>query len=433
MPAAARARPAPKDYTAVMPKSTADLPGSDPWKIVYLLAFTQIVSWGSLYYAFAVIAHDIERDLGLPTSVVFGAFSWSLLVAGLAATPAGMLIDRYGGRAVMALGSVLAGIGMAGIACSNSPAMYVGAWTVTGIAMAMTLYEAAFATINREFLRGARKGISVLTLFGGLASTVFWPLTLKLNTAFGWRDTLLFYAAIHLLLCMPMHALLAQTRVGKSKTVHRDAGRSEHGQEQEKEPQSRSFTLREALREPVFWKLALAFSANLFIFSALSIHLIPLLQRFGHSAGTTVMVAALIGPMQVAGRIAEMAFAGKVRPQTVGIATFAVLPPALLALVFLGAHPAAVAVFCMLYGMSNGVLTIVRGIVPLALFGKENYGAISGALAGPSLISKAAGPLAAASLVAYDPAPEWLLGILLAVSVLSLACFLSAARAGAVR
>jgi MFS family permease len=414
-----------------MPKSTADLQSSDPWKIVYLLAFTQIVSWGSLYYAFAVIAHDIERDLGLPTSVLFGAFSWSLLVAGLAATPAGMLIDRYGGRAVMAVGSVLAGIGMAGIACSHSAAMYVGAWTVTGIAMAMTLYEAAFATINREFLRGARKGISVLTLFGGLASTVFWPLTLKLNTAFGWRDTLLFYAAIHLLLCMPMHALLAQARKGKRETVHLDAVRPEHGQENE--PHSPSFTLAEALREPVFWKLALAFSANLFIFSALSIHLIPLLQRFGHSAGTTVMVAALIGPMQVAGRIAEMAFAGKVRPQTVGIVTFAVLPPALLALLLLGAHPVAVAVFCMLYGMSNGVLTIVRGIVPLALFGKKNYGAISGALAGPSLISKAAGPLAAASLVAYDPAPEWLLGILLAVSVLSLACFLSAARAGAVR
>ena len=290
--------------------------------------------------------------------------------------------------------------------------------------MAMTLYEAAFATINREFLRGARKGISVLTLFGGLASTVFWPLTLKLNTAFGWRDTLLFYAAIHLLLCMPMHALLAPARErSRQAAAHPDA----------QEREARSFTLREALREPVFWKLALAFSANLFIFSAMSVHLIPLLQRFGHSAGTTVLVAALIGPMQVAGRIAEMAFAGKVRPQTVGIVTFAVLPPALLALLLLGAHPVAVAVFCMLYGMSNGVLTIVRGIVPLALFGKENYGAISGALAGPSLISKAAGPLAAASLVAYDPAPEWLLGILLAVSVLSLACFLSAARAGAVR
>lgn len=403
-----------------MPKPTADMPGKDPWKIVYLLAFTQIVSWGSLYYAFAVVAHDIQRDLGLPTHIVFGAFSWSLLVAGLAATPAGMLIDRVGGRAVMTTGSLLAGLGMAGIACSHSAAMYIGAWTVTGIAMAMTLYEAAFATINREFLRGARKGISVLTLFGGLASTVFWPLTLKLNTAFGWRDTLLFYAAIHLLLCLPMHALLAHAGT-RHPAAHAD-GRD-----------ARSLTLQEALREPVFWKLALAFSANLFIFSALSIHLIPLLQRFGHSAGTAVLVAALIGPMQVAGRIAEMAFSGKVRPQAVGIATFAVLPLALLALLFLGAHPAAVVAFCMLYGMSNGVLTIVRGIVPQALFGRENYGAISGALAGPSLVSKAAGPLAAASLVAHDPAPEWLLGILLAVSILSLACFLSAVRAGAVR
>ncbi|WP_225984426.1 MFS transporter [Noviherbaspirillum aerium] len=412
-----------------MSNPSADMPSKeskDPWKIVYLLAFTQIVSWGSLYYAFAVVANDIQRDLGLSTPVVFGAFSWSLLVAGLAATPAGMLIDRAGGRAVMSIGSLLAGIGMAGIACSNSPAMYIGAWTVTGIAMAMTLYEAAFATINREFLRGARKGISVLTLFGGLASTVFWPLTLKLNTAIGWRDTLLLYAAIHVLLCLPMHAMLAAAGARKQAgAAHADASGDAR--------QARSFTLREALREPVFWKLALAFSANLFIFSALSVHLIPLLQRFGHSAGTAVLVAALIGPMQVAGRIAEMAFASKVKPQAVGIATFAVLPLALLALLFMGTRPLAVAAFCMLYGMSNGVLTIVRGIVPQVLFGRENYGAISGALAGPSLISKAAGPLAAASLVAYDPAPEWLLGILLAVSVLSLGCFLSAVRAGAVR
>lgn len=387
----------------------------DPWKIVYLLAFTQIVSWGSLYYAFAIVAPDIQRETGWRNEIVFGAFSWSLLVAGLASTPAGILIDRIGGRAVMASGSLLAGIGMIGIGSAHSIPLYFAAWTAVGAGMAMVLYEAAFATINREFLGAPRKGISVLTLFGGLASTVFWPLTLKLNGMVGWRDTFLIYGAVHLALCAPLHALLQSRAQRKSPVADRHA--------------ARNYTLHEALRDPVFWKLAIAFSANMFVFSALSVHLIPLLQRFGHSAAMAVLVSTLIGPMQVAGRIGELAFARRVRPQTVGKLTFAILPAGLLALLFLGQHSYAVAAFCMLYGISNGVLTIVRGTVPQTLFGRENYGAISGALAGPSLIAKAAGPLVAAAIVQANPAPDWLLGILLGVSLVSLACFLAAVGA----
>lgn len=390
---------------------------AEPWKIVRLLAFTQIVSWGSLYYAFAIVAPDIQRELGWRTEIVFGAFSWSLLVAGLAATPAGMLIDRYGGRMVMACGSLLSAAGMAGIALAHSVALYFLAWTVVGVAMAMVLYEAAFATINREFLHSPRKGISILTLFGGLASTVFWPLTLQLNGALGWRDTFLVYAAVHLALCTPLHALLgaARTRTSAAGEV--------------KAQVARSHTLHEAVRDPVFWKLAFAFSANMFIFSALSVHLIPLLQRFGHSLATAVLVSTLIGPMQVAGRIGEMAFARHVHPRTVGKLTFAVLPAGLLALLAFGEQQFAVAAFCMLYGASNGVLTIVRGTVPQTLFGRENYGAISGALAGPSLLAKAAGPLAAAALVESNAAPSLLLSVLLLLSLVSLFCFLAAVRA----
>ncbi|HZW13662.1 MAG TPA: MFS transporter [Noviherbaspirillum sp.] len=388
---------------------------AEPWKIVRLLALTQIVSWGSLYYAFAIVAPDIQRELGWRTEIVFGAFSWSLLVAGLASTPAGMLIDRYGGRAVMAGGSVLAGAGMAGIALAHSVVMYFFAWSAVGIAMAMVLYEAAFATINREFLHSPRKGISVLTLFGGLASTVFWPLTLQLNNALGWRDTFLVYGAVHIALCAPLHAMLGRARQ-RAPAASTDA------------QQARSHTLREAIRDPAFWKLAFAFSANMFIFSALSVHLIPLLQRFGHSLSTAVLVSTLIGPMQVAGRVGEMAFARRMHPQTVGKLTFAMLPAALLALLAFGEREYAVVAFCMLYGASNGVLTIVRGTVPETLFGRDNYGAISGALAGPSLLAKAAGPLAAAAFVEADPTPSRLLLMLLAVSVASLLCFFAAVK-----
>jgi hypothetical protein len=386
----------------------------EPWNIVRILAFTQVASWGSLYYAFTILAAGMQRETGWSTGVVFGAYSWSLLVAGLASTPAGMLLDRFGGRHVMGLGSLLAGVGLLWLGNVQSIAHYFAAWTVIGVAMAMVLYEAAFATINREFLQHARKGISVLTLFGGLASTVFWPLTLKLNSMFGWRTTWMIYGAVQLAMCAPLHALLAagerrRLAPGASDTVA-----------------ARDFTLQEALRDPTFWRLAFAFSANMFIFSALSVHLIPLLQRFGHPIGTAVFVATLIGPFQVVGRIGEMTFARNALPQTVGKVVFTTLPVALLALLLFGQHQIAAAGFCMLFGLSNGILTIVRGTVPQALFGRENYGAISGAMAGPALLAKAAGPLAVATFVEVNSSPYWLLAILLLVSAVSLGFYLAA-------
>ncbi|TFW09851.1 MFS transporter [Oxalobacteraceae bacterium OM1] len=388
---------------------------ASPWKIVYLLAVTQVVSWGSLYYAFSIVAHDIRQEFGWSTELVFGAFSLSLLVSGLASTPAGMLLDRFGGRWVMGAGSLLAGGGLLLLATTHEPVQYFAAWILIGVAMALALYDAAFATINREFFADARKGISVLTLFGGLASTVFWPLTLKLNTAVGWRDTFMVFGIVHLALCLPLHLLLPVS--ARRPRAAADAAGA-----------ARDYTLREALRDATFWKLAFAFSANVFIFSALSAHLIPMLQRFGHSAGIAVLAASLIGPMQVAGRLGEMTFARHVAPQNVGKVVFGLLPVALLALTALGEFQLAIAAFCILYGVSNGILTIVRGTIPQTLFGREHYGAISGAMSGPGLIAKAGGPLIAAAFVGAHQTPTLLLGVLFAVSVVSLLCYLAAIR-----
>jgi len=383
-----------------------------PSKTIGILAVTQIVSWGSLYYAFSIVAPDIERDLALAPELVFGAFSWALLVAGLASTPVGILLDRYGGRYVMATGSVLCTLGLVGLSHCTGVVSYYVAWTLIGVAMALTLYEAAFATINRKLEIGSRKAISTLTLFGGFASTVFWPLTAKLHTMLGWRDTYLLYGLIQLLICVPLHLWLG-TDPARSKLRHPVGA-------------PRSHTLAEALRHQAFWMLALAFSANAFIFSAMSVHLIPLLGHLGESAALAVMLATLIGPMQVAGRIGEMTLGRNTPPQTVGKLTFSMLPAALLVLVLFGSQAWAAASFCVLYGLSNGILTIVRGSVPQALFGRENYGAISGAMAGPSLLSKAAGPLAAAAILRYDSGPLILLFALLAMSVASLAFYLRA-------
>lgn len=386
--------------------------------ILGILAVTQVVSWGSIYYAFSVLSLDIQRDLGLSPAVVFGAFSWSLLVAGLLAPAVGVWLDQRGGRAVMGAGSLVGALGLFVLSQATSATMYLVAWTVLGAAMALALYESAFATINREFDSNPRQGISTLTLFAGFASTLFWPLTLKLNGLLGWRDTYLIYAGLQLLLCAPLHAMLAVRPRADAVKLAR-AGHT-----------GKNFTLRESVRHPVFWWLALAFATNSFVFSALSVHLIPLLNRLGHSMETAVVFAALIGPMQVAARIGERMYAQRSRPQSVGLVTFATLPFALATLFFLGERQWAAAAFCLVYGAGNGILTIVRGTVPQAIFGRENYGAISGALAGPSMLLKSVGPVAVAALIGLTQSVALVLAVLFTSSVLSLLAYRRAVRTG---
>ena len=382
-------------------------------RTIGILAFTQIASWGALYYAFAVLAPDIQRELGMGKEAAFAAFSWSLLVAGVAATPVGALVDRHGGRGVMAAGSIVSAIGLAWLSRSTTVASYWGAWTAIGLAMSLTLYEAAFATINRKLDVGAPRGISTLTLFAGFASTIFWPLTLAISSRLGWRDTYLAYAGLQLAACLPLHLWLG--RDAPRPPAPANAPRDSH-------------TLGEAVRHPAFWKLALAFSANVFIFSALAVHLIPLLLSLGHAAGTAVLLAALVGPMQVAGRIGERTLAREAAPQVVGRFVFSTLPGGLLALALVGAEAWGVVLFCMLYGMSNGVLTIIRGTLPRALFGARNYGAITGAMAVPSLLAKAVGPLVGAALLSGAGGPLTLPLVLTGFAVASLLLYLSAIR-----
>ncbi len=383
-----------------------------PRTMLAILAVTQVVSWGSIYYAFAILAAEMQRELGLSAQVVFGGYAWSLLVAGALAAPIGAMLDRLGGRAVMMSGSLIGATGLAMLGLARSAPVYWLAWTVIGVAMALVLYEAAFASIHRQAPLTARRSISILTLFGGFASTLFWPLTLQLNGALGWRDTYLIYAALQLLLCAPLHAMLPSGARPAHDPCH----------------VSTSYTLAQAIGQPVFWRLAAAFAANSFVFSALTVHLIPLLHRSGHALGTAVMFAALIGPMQVAGRLGELAFARHAQPQQVGTFIFSALPLALAALALMGQHAWAAAGFCLLYGLSNGIMTIVRGTLPATLFGSENYGAISGALAGPALLCKAAGPLGVAWIASTYPAPSAVLTTLLLVSIVALACYLAAVR-----
>lgn len=383
------------------------------WKIIAILAVTQIMAWGGMYYAFAVLAPRMVSDMGWPVQWVFGAFSWALVVAGLFSTHAGKLLDRLGGRTVMSTGSLLCGAGLATLGLAHSLTGFFVGWTILGLAMPLTLYEAAFATINRQIECESRRAISTLTLFAGFASSIFWPLTMLVESKLGWRNTYLVYGMLQVLICLPLHLALGAHRTRVVASAEKGA---------------RNFTLAEACRHPAFWKLAAAFATNSFVFSAMSVHLILMFEHLGHSTAYAVAIAALIGPMQVVGRLGEMTLARNLAPQFVGKLAFAALPGATLALVAYGSHQLAVAAFCAVYGLSNGILTIVRGTLPQALFGKENYGAISGALSSPALIARAIAPLAVALFGAGAHATNTVLLVFLGFFTVSAAFFYSAVK-----
>lgn len=379
--------------------------------LIAALSLTQIVHWGSLYYAFAVLMPAMETGLGVSRAVTTGAFSASLLAQAFAAPLAGMGFDRLGTRACMAAGSLLAGAGLFLAARVDGVAGLYGAWMLCGVAAAFTQYEAAFAAIAAVFGTGARRGITVLTFFGGLASTVFWPVSAGLLDWSGWRGALVALAAINALCVLP-HLLF----------LPGPAARQAAG-----EARPEGYTLAAALRTRVFWLFAAALTLNGFLFGAMSTHIVPALaeKRIGAAA---LVLAATIGPMQTAGRVLEFVIGERVSLRTVGVAASAAAP---VSLVFLAMGPDVgwLVPFVVLYGASNGIMTIVRGALPVELFGRARYGSIMGALAAPAALARAAGPVVLG--VAWGMAGGYALPLLgvAAVAVLALVLFVAAMRA----
>jgi len=353
---------------------------ASPWRIVVALGITQIVSWGTLYYAIVLLIDPLSRAVQATPATVVGAFSVALLVAGLLSSPVGSLIDRHGGRAVMTLGSVLCALLLWRLPHVGSVAELYLLWAGLGVAMAATLYDPAFAVLAQVFRERQRKAITMLTLFGGFASTVFWPLTQTLVARFGWQDAVLMLAAINLLVCVPLHALVLPA--GASNPAPRAAKAVNRG------------ALHAVLRDPSFYWLCAAFTGNSLVFSAMSIHLIGVLEGKGLSTAEAAWLGALIGPIQVLGRILEFTFLSRASASRVGILAMWLLPVS-LGLLGIGSGYALLGLFALLYGMGNGVITIVRGAIPVELYGAAHYGAVNGAMATPVLLAKAAGPIAA--------------------------------------
>lgn len=364
-------------------------------RLLVALGITQITAWGSVYYLMSPLMTHLQRDLGLGKDTVVGAFSLALLLSGALSPFVGRSIDRYGGRSIMALGTIGCAAGLMWLSQANGAASLYGAWLLLGASMAATLYDPAFAVLARSFHTDLRCAISVLTLFGGFASTVFWPLTQALIDAYGWRSAVAILGLINVVLCLPLH-LWAQ-RAPPLEAQGRAQAPLAEGPLAAAIATERG-ALQRAMTSPAFYLLCGAFMANALAFSAISVHLLPMLADKGLTPLQAAGIGALFGPMQVLGRAVEMTLASRFRALHVGFVSMTMLPLSLLLFAGLGTSIAPYWAFAFLYGVGNGITTIVRGAIPAEIFGRMSYGAINGAMAAPVLLAKAGGPMVAAAL-----------------------------------
>lgn len=385
------------------------------------LSVTQIASWGALYYAFSVLMKPMQTELGWSRDLLVGGHAVALLAWGLAAYPTGKLIDRYGGRRVMSVGSVLAALAFALLAGVHSVALFYAAWLIAGIAMALTLYEAAFTVLTLAYRERSRWAITVLTLAGGFASTVFWPLTQMLVDAQGWRGAVLTLAAIQIALCLPLHAfaLPGAPQASEAPTIVPTG------------VARKPAAANAWLASPAFWLLVVSFTANSFVTAAVSVHVIALLGERGLVASDAVWLAALIGPMQVGGRLMEFLFGKRLSVSGLGTVTVMLLPASLLALMTAGTSLPVLIGFVLLYGAGVGLYTIVRATTPAEIFGRDNFGALNGALAAPSLVARSAGPIGASLVVTASGGYAGALWMLLVVTLVgAVSYWIAVARRG---
>jgi predicted MFS family arabinose efflux permease len=336
----------------------------------------------------------------------------SLFVGGLASRFIGATIDRLGGHVVMPIGSLLGAAGLTALVGAPGAIAYFAAWMVLGVAMAASLYDPAFATLGRIFGTGARAPITTLTLAGGFASTVSWPATQYLIDMVGWRGTYLIYAGLLAGIAAPLHAL-ALPREGFAKAAR---AASEAGPAQ----QPAAFLPAHGL---TFILVAGGFAAYAFVPSALSAQLLAIFKRFGLSPDTVVAIGMLFGPAQVLARIVELSFGRHLHPLWMARSAVGLLVVAFALLAILPFSAAAAAVFAALYGMANGLLTIARGTVPLALFGAAGYGRLVGRIGGPFLVVQALAPVAV-TYVAERASDATALAVVAGFAAAALVCFL---------
>ena len=406
-------------------EAPAAVVGPNRQLVITVLGLTQILAWGSSYYLPAVLAPAIAADTGWPLAWIVGGLSLGMIAAGFVSPRVGRTIERHGGRPVLAVSAGLFAVGLCGLAIASNLPVYLAAWLVVGLAMGAGLYDAAFATLGRLYGQNARQPITILTLFGGLASTACWPLSAYLETSLGWRGTCLVYAALHLAIALPLYVL----------TLPRRADSEGHPTHVGSEPGRLPANTADASRasRPLFLLLAATITLGSAVSALVSVHLLSILQGRGVALAAAVALGALVGPAQVGARAIEMLIGRYHHPIWTLIAS-TVLVAAGLGLLWAGLPIMAVAL--ALYGAGIGIESIARGTLPLALFGATGYATVIGRLAMPSLLAQAASPVLGALLmqrVGADGALAALLGaaVLDVILVVALLAWMRATPADA--
>src|ERR1700733_8969670 len=382
-----------------MSTETANEPHSRSRRVVITApGVPQTLAWASSYYLPAILADPIGASLHVSRTWIFAAFSMSLLIAAFAGPVVGRFTDRYGGRGGLALSNIVLAAGFLALAAANGDVMLFAAWAILGVGMALGLYDAGFAALAALYGQNARGPITGITLYAGFASTVSWPVSTFLNGALGWRETVLVWAALNLVVGLPLNRFVLPVPAQPARVSH-TAGQS------------------------IGWKprkemvlLAFVFAAVWFVTGAMASQLPTLLERAGATPLQAVAAASLVGPAQVAARLAEFVIMRRIHP-LISARIAALLHP-IGAVIFAIIGPPAAIAFTVFYGAGNGLLTIARGTVPLAVFGPYAYGERTGLLGAPARAAQAFAPLLFGLLL--DRVGIWVIAV---SSALSLAAF----------
>jgi predicted MFS family arabinose efflux permease len=347
---------------------------------VTALSFAQLVSWGTIFYAFTLFMEPMTRELGWSKPELTAGYSLGLVAWGLGAVPVGRLVDLGYGRYVMTAGSVLATLLFLVWSRVDSYPVFLGVWVGLGFAMSAVLYEPGFAVLTQIVGPLARRAITAMTFLGGLASTVFIPLTHIFIESLGWRMALVALAAINVAVCGAIHASLIPTKHAGRKPTEVTIAAQAPG------------TARRVLRSVAFWGFVASAVLHGALFTGFSVHLIPLLVERGFSLEVAVAAFSLIGPAQVLARVVIALGERRLSMRGIGLVTMALPVAAFALLAIVAPGSGLVAVFAALYGAANGLMTVVRAVLPSEIFGRADYGAIQGMIAAPATFSKAVGP-----------------------------------------
>lgn len=350
-------------------------------RTILALGLTQTIGYGTLYYAYGVLAPAISREFGVGLDWFFAAFTIGLLLGGLVAPLVGRELDRRGARLVMTMGSVLAALAL--VACALAPNIWAFSAAVifAEAATCLVVYEAAFAGLTQIYRHEARRGITLITLIAGFASTIFWPLTQWMLGVLDWRWTLLVFAAVHLIVCTPLHATALRRAVPRGRDDIKEVPGAVDP------PMLLGPDRRRAL---ILFTLAIMVSG--LVMSAFPVHMLRIIENEGFSAQAAALIAMVMGPAQVLARFVEVVGGHRFDPLMTGRVALGTLLASIALLLAMPASLGTAVAFAALYGAAQGLVTIARATVPLQLFGANGYGALMGRITGLRFLANAASP-----------------------------------------